>query len=74
MQRRIAFRAVLGFELPNQLVEACLVRYVCARKLQYPLAAEGVFERLLADGALGPNKGALAARATPVWIHGGAAC
>lgn len=71
MQRGIACRAILRFELSNKLVETGLVGYVGTRELQYPLAAEGVFERLLANGTLAPNKRALSARPTPVRIHRG---
>ena len=70
MQWGITFRTVLGLELSNQLVKTCLVRYVCARELQYPLAAQCVFEGFLTDSTLAPNKSALSARPTPVRIHG----
>jgi hypothetical protein len=61
MQWGVARRAVLGFELPDELVETCLVGHVSTRELQYPLAAESVLQRLLADGALAPYEGALTA-------------
>lgn len=66
MKRGVACRAVLRLNLSDKLVEAGLVRDVGARELQYPLAAEGVLQRLLADSALAADKGALAARSTPV--------
>lgn len=69
MQRGVACRAVLGLDLSDELVEAGLVRDVSARELQDPLAAERVLQRFLADRTLAPNKGALAARSTPVRIH-----
>lgn len=69
MERRIASRTILRLELPDKLVEASLVRDVCARKLKNPLSSQSVFQRLLAHGTLAPNKCALPPRSGPVGIH-----
>ncbi len=69
MERRIARRTVLRLELADELVEAGLVRHMGARKLQYPLAAQRVLERLFTHSALAADKGALPPGATSVCCH-----
>lgn len=68
MQRRLAGGAVLRVEFADELVEAGFVGHVRARKLQYSLALEGVFERLLADSALASDKCSFPSKAASVRV------
>lgn len=68
-QWRIAGWAVLRLELLDVLVEAGLVRDVGAGELEDALAAQGVFERFIADGALASNEGPLPARTTSIGVQ-----
>jgi hypothetical protein len=56
----VALGTVLGFDLLDVFVEAGLVRDVAAGKLQDALAAQRVFERLLANGTLAADKRSVA--------------
>ena len=62
-ERRVARWAVLRVKLLDVLVEAGLVGDMTAGKLEDTLAAKGMLQRLLANGALAPNEGALPAGA-----------
>jgi len=55
-QRRITFWAVLRIHFLDVLVEAGLVRYVSAGKLQYTFPTKRKLKRFFADGALAPNE------------------
>lgn len=68
-QGRLASRAGVRLKLLYVLEKASLVGYVSARQLEDSLAAEGVLERLLADGALAPDEGAVPPRPRAVQIQ-----
>lgn len=61
-QWRVARGAFLGLKFLDELVEACFVGDMAARQLQDALAAQRVFQRLLACCALCADQGALSSR------------
>lgn len=72
MQRSITRGAILRFELADELVEAGFVGDVGTGELQYALALQSMFERLLAHRALAADERALTAVASSVCVgrHG----
>jgi hypothetical protein len=61
MQWCVTCWAMLRIHLADELVEACLMRHMGARELQYPLASQCMLQRFLANSTFAPNKGALSA-------------